>query len=213
MESFWNWKWLMHANARALFFIALLILLLVLGWCVWVVWHPRQPANVETGHATQPAQHAEMALGILNCLSNELAVGTRVVPINPFRPTLESLAASHEPMTNIFVRTRTRGGTNDPFAAIRGQRNVPTANTAEPAAPRIPKLTYLGYFQRPDGKTAALFRDSTTPTPVFHLPGDEFHGVALLTSGGTKLRVRLPGGQERDLAVGESFELPAEAQP
>lgn len=211
MESFWNWKWLMRANARALFFIALLILLLVLGWCVWVVWKPLNPAHTETTHTTQPAPRTEMTLGLLTCLSNELDVGAQIVSINPFRPTLESLAANREPMSNVLQRVRvTRGGTNDdPFATLRTHRSVPVKKVA----PQIPVLTYLGYFQRPDGKTAALFRDSTSQTTTFHLSGDIFHGIALLVTGTTRARVRLPDGQERDLAIGDSFELPAEAQP
>jgi hypothetical protein len=156
-----------------------------------------------------------MALGILPCRSNEQSTGALVVPVNPFRPTLESLAANNEPVANALQPWRRGSTTNDdPFASIRMHRSVPVANrTTPPAAPRVPVLTYRGYFQRPDGKFAALFSDSTTQSAAFHLPGEEFHGLALLASGTTRARVRLPGGEERDLAIGEFVQLPAEAQP
>jgi hypothetical protein len=213
MERYW--KWLMHANARALFFIALLILLLVLGWCAWVLWRPMQQGRADNTQPAAVVPHTEMALGILACLSNQLT-DAQVVPVSPFRPTLESLAANRESITNVLQprRRRSEDGTGDPFAGLRPNRNVPTTPPpAAPAAPRIPKLTYRGFFTRPDGKTAALFNDSTTDAATFHLPGEEFHGVALLVTGPTRARVRLPGGQERDLVIGESIELPAEAQP
>lgn len=223
MESFW--KWLMHANARALFVIALLILLLVLGWCAWVIGHPRQPAPPDVAHAKQPAAYPETTLGILACISNESNAAAWVLPVNPFRPTLESLAANNEPISNILrvARLPNRAVTNDdPFAAMRGTRNVPVgtgSRNVRPAAgapasvPVAPVLTYRGYFQRPDGKFAALFHDSAAQTASFYVPGDEFNGVALLATGITHARVRLPGGQERDLAIGDRVQLAPEAKP
>jgi hypothetical protein len=222
MEEFFNWKWLLRANAKALFFITLLVLLLVLGWCAWTLLRPKNEVQVccDDGKTRAPVAQAAMSIGIISLMEKNAENADLVFPMNPFRPTLESLAANKQTVIAALKRpwNQHRNATNDPFAQVRAHRNVPGAGNTSGGQPQqptmqVPVLSYRGFFQRPDGKFAALFNDSSKRSTAFYLPGATIHGVTLVSSTAEKAVLRLPDGTEQELVVGGKIELTAEAQP
>jgi hypothetical protein len=215
------WKFLMQTNARALFFLALVVLLVVSGWRGWVeVAAARRPAPEETvmGRAHfKPGKD----LGLIVFVTNQLAAAHEI-PVNPFRPTLESLASNPVMLAAISKRTwRSSFPTNRTprFAATNffaHVRSAATNVTASSVAPPVvtPRLTYTGFFKRPDGQTAALFHDSVANASVFKLPGDALRGATLVEADIHQATLTLPSGRKVTLARHESVDLPPEpAQP
>ena len=210
------WKWLMHADARALFFGSVALFAVVAGVVAWLRFGPAavragatEPAPARPSRA--PAETADaQGLGVLAFVSNQLAADTLTVPVNPFRPALDALFAGSQAPASAF-EPPLAGDTNtahrllrNPWAGLR-----PTAGQ-QPAKPVIPTLTYRGYFQRPDGRYAALFHDSAAGASRFYGTGAVFRGVALLAAGTSNACVRLPDGDQRDMGIGDTVTLPEE---
>ena len=84
--------------------------------------------------------------------------------------------------------------------------------TASGVAPPVirPRLTYTGFFKRPDGRTAALFHDSAANAAVFKLPGDALRGATLVEANIRHAKLILPSGKEIILAINEAVDLPPE---
>jgi|GEM_PF-3487870 len=223
------WKFLMQANAKALFVIALFVLLGISAWRGWVEFAAeRRPAPEE-----QVMGRAEFKpgkdLGLLDFAAKQLAT-VPDIPVNPFRPTLESLAANPAALaalTSIGWRRTTGTPTNavdpNPFAHVRVIRTSADNTGATGAtgaagairaasAPQvvIPRLTYKGFFKRPDGQTAALFHDSAANTSAFKLPGDALRDATLVSADIRHARLLLASGEEVTLAINEAVELPPE---
>jgi len=212
------WQYLMQANAKALFVIALAVLLGVAAWRGWVEFtaetHPA-PEEQATGRAEfKPGRE----LGLIDFATNQLA-WAGAPPESPFLPTLEALAADPGAVAAMRER-RGRGGregaapggaAKDPFAHLRGGRTLPGGGGAKPGPdPAIPRLTYKGFFKGPDGNAAALFHDSSLDAATFKTPGADLHGATLLEADLRHARIRLAGGGEVDLALNESVDLKPE---
>jgi hypothetical protein len=194
------WKHLMHLDARALFIGALALFLVVAGIVTWLYLHrvPETKAPVEAPPAAAPIAGAA-DVGLLGMISNQMSADALVVPVNPFRPSLENMAALYAPTPSTAGVVRVRTFTNH-FGRFR----PPKA-----AQPVIPTLTFRGYFQRPDGTPAALFHDSVDDASRFVTPGGEIRGVTLVAADMRSAKVKKPDGQVATMAIGDSFTLPA----
>jgi hypothetical protein len=213
MERFW--KWLMRTDARSIFVVALLVLLLVTGWRLWVALQPPPPPP-----PSPPAEPVKLApfrpLGVIGLVSNQFAAQALVVPVNPFRPTfemmvrnpesgdLESLVtaaaaiagagrpgdvrAGHPPVTDAARQNPRQGG----------QGRQPAAPAPEAGPPPVPKYAFAGMFQRPDGRVAAYLK-STLGGGRFLVTGDEIAGCQVLEAAADGVMLRLPDGTTRTL--------------
>jgi hypothetical protein len=211
------WKFLMQTNAKALFVLALAVFLGVSAWRGWVeiaAAHRPPPEEPVTGRALfKPGKD----LGLIAFATNQLAA-VHELPVNPFRPTLESLAANPATLAAIGKgewppslptnKPPKIPGTN----ALVRVRLPPTNVTGAVIAPPVirPRLTYTGFFKRPDGRTAALFHDSAANAAVFKLPGDALRGATLVDANIRHAKLLLPNGEEVILAINEAVDLPPE---
>jgi len=110
------WKWLMRANARAVFVAALGTLLLVTGWWVREEIRSRdEPLGPVSGQAASPADKSPIRLTVLDDVHRQLAIDPTWVPDTPFRPALgDRRRRPDEPRTELAgtddeTRTRTGG--------------------------------------------------------------------------------------------------------
>lgn len=194
------WKYLMQMDARALFFASLALFLAVAGIVGWLYLHASSahvPAQVPSGPTAPPP--VERHIGVLGFVSNQLSPDALVVPVNPFRPSIEYMLTPTGMVFAVSTNRLPRRGTNL-WARVRPPRD---------AAPVIPMLTFRGYFQRPDGTSAALFHDSVDDSSKFFSISNDLRGASLIGVNIRSAKVRKPDGQTVDLAIGESFTLPA----
>lgn len=81
------WQWLMRANARAVFTIALLALLLATGWWVREEMRARTDALATLPRGVgEPIRKTPVRLAVLDEVQRQLAVDPAWVPDTPFRP-------------------------------------------------------------------------------------------------------------------------------
>ena len=86
------WKHLMQLDARALFFGAVALLVVVIAIVAWLYLH-RTPATAQTQKMTDSAISAVCSnIGVLEIVSNQMSADALVVPVNPFRPGIENAA-------------------------------------------------------------------------------------------------------------------------
>ncbi len=210
------WKYLMQANAKALFVIALVVLIGVLAWRGWVEYTAATAGQTPVEQAIGRAEFKPgKELGLIAFVTNQLAA-TPEIPLNPFRPTLESLATNPVAVATMNLHGWSKsnkgnpppgGNVKDPFAHLRGDRNVPGKTPPAAGQPVTPRLTYKGFFKRPDGQTAALFHDSATQTALFIVPGGAIRDATLLEADIRHAKLRLADGAEVSLALNTSIDL------
>ena len=107
------------------------------------------------------------------------------------------------------------GKKEDPFAHLRKKAAVPDGLVGPDGQPMvIPKLSFLGFFKRPDGQQAAMFYDSVEKTTIFYETGKQIRGVDIVSANINEAEIRFPDGTSRKLPIGESIELaPVPAKP
>ena len=156
-------------------------------------------------------------LGLIAFATNQLAA-VHEIPVNPFRPTLESLASNPATLAAISKGEWPPSlPTNKPpkipgsnaFDRVRPPSTNATGSVGAPAVV-TPRLTFTGFFKRPDGRTLAQFRDSVSNDSVFKLPGDVLRGATLVEADIRHAKLLLPSGKEVILAINESVDLPPE---
>lgn len=216
------WKWVMHLNAKAFCLMAVLFLFGVAGWCGFLFLNP--PAPLKDGGGTLPAGAQPWTYSTLDFVSNQLAAEALSIPVDPFRPTIEAiftneteraaflkaLKAAQNAAAGIGGATSS-GKKEDPFAHLRRKDPEAGGLTGANGQPMvIPKLTFLGFFQRPDGTKAAMFHDSAQDTTVFYDSGSQVHGVDVVNANVHEAEIRFPDGSSRKLEIGGSVELAAE---
>lgn len=213
------WQFLMQANAKALFVIALVILIAISGWRGWVEFTALRHPALE-GETTGRAQFKPgKELGLIAFASNQLAwAGTP--PQSPFFPTLDALATNPAAAIAAWrartgrdgpVATGTNDANKDPFKHLRVNRAGPGGAGERPGPPPdVARLTYKGFFKGPDGKASALFHDSSTEAAMFKHAGDDMHGATLLDANIRHAKIRLAAGDEVDLALNDSIDLKPE---
>jgi hypothetical protein len=191
------WKHLMQLDARALFFGAVALLVVVIAIVAWLYLH-RTPATAQTQKMTDSAISAVCSnIGVLEIVSNQMSADALVVPVNPFRPGIENMGAggTSGSKTNL---THIRSAKTNLFAGLR-----PSADNE----PVIPTFTFRGYFQRPDRTAAALFYNSADNVSCFYTPGDKIGDAKLLATTIHTAKVQKPDGQTVELAIGDSFTI------
>jgi hypothetical protein len=226
------WKWIMHLNAKAFCLLAVLLFFATAAWCGFKCRTRSEPFQDGSEKPPAPPQAAE--LGTLAFVSNQLAAETLSIPTDPFRPTLEAIF-TNETERAAFIKalkaaqaaaaggaaggTGADGKKEDPFAHLRKKAAVPDGTLVDAAGRPmvIPKLSFLGFVQRPDGTKAAMFHDSVENSTVFYESGkQQVRGVDILNADVRHAEIRFPDGSTRQLEIGGSVELapePAKAPP
>ena len=239
------WKWIMHLNAKVFCLLAVLFFFATAAWCGFKYLTPPEP--FQDGGAKPPAPPQAAVLGALTFVSNQLAAETLIIPTDPFRPTLEAIF-TNETERAAFIKALKAaqaaaaglaaggagaaggaaagagadGKKEDPFAHLRKKpaAAVPDGTLVDAAGRPmvIPKLSFLGFVQRPDGTKAAMFHDSVENTSVFYESGkqQQVRGMEILNADVRQAEIRFPDGSIRKLDIGGSVELapvPAKAPP
>lgn len=218
------WKWIMRLNATAFCLVAILFFMGIAGFCAWQYTHP--PASVKDGGDGNPPELVPTrGIGTLDFVTNQLTAETLAIPVDPFRPTIEAiftneteraaflkaLKAAQAAATGIAGANAAGAKKEDPFAHLRKKAAVPGGLVGPNGKPMvIPKLSFMGFFQRPDGKQAALFYDSAENTTVFYDAGKQIHGVDIMGANVREAEIRFPDGTTRKLEIGGSVELAPE---
>ncbi|MDD4019244.1 MAG: hypothetical protein PHV28_15025, partial [Kiritimatiellae bacterium] len=219
------WKWIMRLNAKAFCLVAILFFAGVAGFCAWQYTHPPAPVK-DGGDGKPPEPVPAWGIGTLDFVTNQLTAEALAIPVDPFRPTIEAIFTNETERAAFLKALKAAqaaaagiaGGANaagakkeDPFANLRKKAAVPGGLVGPNGKPMvIPKLSFMGFFQRPDGKQAALFYDSAENTTVFYDAGKQIHGVDILSANVREAEIRFPDGTTRKLEIGGSVELPPE---
>jgi hypothetical protein len=217
------WKWVMHLNAKAFCLAAAVGFFVVAAYCAWRVLYPPTPLK-DSDKGPTPQLPPAWELATLDFVSNQLAADNLAVPVDPFRPTIEAIFTNETERAAFLKALKAAQAAaagvagnaagnkkEDPFAHLRKKDMVPGGLTSpDGKAMIVPKLSFLGFFRRPDGKQAAMFFDSAANTTVFYDSGKQVHGVDILSANVNEAEVRFPDGTTRKLPIGESIELAAE---
>ena len=219
------WKWIMHLNAKAFCLVAALFFFGTAIWCGFSYMTPAQP--FKDGGEKAPDLPPSWELGTLAFVSNQLAAEVLTIPTDPFRPTLEAIFTNETERTAFLKALKAAqaaaagvsggaaggagGKKEDPFAHLRKKDAVPGGLVGPNGQPMvIPKLSFLGFFERPDGTKAAMFHDSVANSTVFYESGKQVHGVEILNADVRAAEIKFPDGTTRKLEIGGSVELAAE---
>lgn len=195
------WKYLMQLDARALFFGSVVLFVLVVLLVAWLSFHhtsatPETPLKIT---APASAHTAYRDIGVLGVVSNQMSADALIVPVNPFRPSIENMGA------NRFIGSVT----NRVLARTAKVNRVEGLRLPSDNAPAIPTLTFRGYFQRPDGTSAALFHDSVDNANRFFTPTSKIREATLLAADIHTAKIQKPDGQTVELKIGDSVTLTA----
>ena len=212
----------MRTDARSIFIVTLLVFLFVTAWRVWVALQP--PPPVPPAPPAEPVRLAPLRpLGVIGLVSNQFAAQALVVPVNPFRPTFETMVRNPESGdleaivagSTGTVRQATSATERPPAPDWRGllrqnprQRNgrqgsQQAAPAPEAGPPPVPKYAFAGMFQRPDGRVAAYLR-STLGGGRFLITGDQIEACQVLNATADGIMLRLPDGTTRTLIQGDA---------
>lgn len=224
------WKWIMHLNAKAFCLMAILLFFATSVWCGFKYKTPPVPFK-DGSDAKLQLLSENWDIGTLDFVSNQLSAETLTIPFDPFRPTIEAiltnetervaflkaLKAAQEAAAGLGGGKAAGDKKEDPFAHLRKKEIVPGALVGPDGKPMVvPKISFLGYFQRPDGTRAAMFHNSVDNSLAFYEPGSPVHGLDILNATVNNAEVRFPDGTTRDLKIGETVEMapePAAGKP
>ncbi|MBM4149100.1 MAG: hypothetical protein FJ224_08645 [Lentisphaerae bacterium] len=198
MDAFW--KWLMRTNARAVLLAALLALLAVLAFWMWMLSKPVEISTFKASASSRPRVRGPMTvLAYMN----------------------EQAAANKAPERNPFVAARShsvRPPIGDPFAGAPQQPRVAagTATAVKPAeAPVKPpsvkriKLTYRGIIKSSDGRLMVLIEDSESKGASFHDAAGSVFGMSVSSAMAETLDLLGADGAALTLKRGETVEIDA----
>ncbi len=206
------WKWLMHANARAVLFINFIALLLAAGWLAYQELHPIKPMSRKApeGKPEEP----DARLDLVEYIDRQLGMDPYSVPGSPFRP---SAYPRHKFRDKQFVWDLNQLLMKRHGDAGAGARNTGkpkrTRTTQQKAAPKQqdkPKITitFYGKLKRTDGKMCALIHDSMRKRSVFYDEGDSLFGMRIASIESTRAFLTAQDGSSVELRIGrkQAFE-------
>ncbi len=209
------WKWLMHANAKFALAVALCVLLAAAAWSAWQLATASSAANdfpaVPVTTEPAPKSKTPKSIGLLDYVHGQLA-DESIPPVNPFAPSL-AIDNIAEIIKRREIREEGRGFTWNPRRNNQDPNNPQNPNVTavskvpEAAKSAPPTLTYQGYLTRPDGTPAALIHNSATKSAAFLTAGQTTAKTTVISLTHDTLRLRLPNGEERELAFRESITI------
>ena len=215
------WKFIMHLNAKTFCIIMGLLCIAVTLYCGFNISTPPKPIQTESGKV--PALSPGSEITLLAFVSNQLAASSLIIPVDPFRPTLEAIftnaAARAAFIANLKKAQADKMGENafsrktkkDPFAHLRQKEHIPGQDTGTKNKHMItPVLSYLGFIKRPDGTVAAMFSDSVAKTTLFYNEGNKIHGVDIVNADLKSTTLCMDDGSIRTLKLGEKVSLTPE---
>ena len=212
----------MRTDARSIFVVTLLVFLFATAWRVWVALQPAPPPP-----PAPPAEPVRLApfrpLGVIGLVSNQFSAQALVVPVNPFRPTFETMVRNPDSGdleaivagSTGTVRQATASTGRPPAPDWRGllrqnprpRNGRPDSQPAAPAPdagpPPVPKFAFAGMFQRPDGRVAAYLK-STLGGGRFLVTGDQIGNCQVLNATADGVMLRQPDGTTRTLVQGDA---------
>jgi len=211
----------MHLNAKTFCMIMGLLCVAVTLYCGFNISTPPEPIQTESDKVPELSPGSEITL--LDFVSNQLAASSLIIPVDPFRPTMEAIftnaaaraafiaalkkAQDDKMGGNAFSREKKK----DPFAHLRDKEHIPGQNSGAKNKLMItPVLTYMGFIKRPDGTAAAMFSDSVAKTTIFYDEGNKVHGVDIVNADLKSTTLRLDDGSIRTLKFGEEVSLTPE---
>jgi hypothetical protein len=214
----------MHLNAKAFCLTMILVCIAVTLYCGFKIRTP--PVPVQYSSEKKPELSPAWEITLLDFVSNQLASSSLIIPVDPFRPTIEAiftnaaeraafiaaLKKAQDDATGIAKEAGEKK--KDPFAHLRNKANVPGQTLGPGGKPMItPVLTYMGFIKRPDGTSAAMFYDSANKTTIFYDEGNAVHGVDIVNADLKDATLRMDDGSTRNLKIGETVSLtPEEAK-
>ena len=213
MENFW--KWIMQANARNVFAIALLVLLTVTTGSAWhYLATASQPEEEPKPEPALPALTTPTSAGLRNYILAQCA-NQPIPPFDPFTPALDKENTPRQPRSTSDWKTP--GGYNSGSGSSSSSSGGKTTTTqgnqgkpvtaVNPAKPPPVTLTYKGYMTRADGVSLALIHDSASGTTRFLDADQTLAGATLLSVKHGALTLRLPNGDETTLPLHESLAI------
>ncbi|MDD2600333.1 MAG: hypothetical protein PHO37_14090 [Kiritimatiellae bacterium] len=218
------WKGIMHLNAKAFCLWMVLICIAITLYCGFKISTP--PTPIQVGETKTPEFSPAWEITLLDFVSNQLATTSLIIPVDPFRPTIEAIftnAAERAAFIAALKKAQEEAAgmtsspdakKTDPFAHLRNKANVPGQNLSPDGKPMItPVLTYMGFIKRPDGTAAAMFYDSANKTTIFYDKGNDVHGVNIVSADLQSATLRMDDGSTRDLKLGENVTLAPEEAP
>ena len=205
METFW--KWLMRANARALYACAIVVLALATAWWTWREFQPVDSlAPIAPG---TDRERPSLPLGVLAQLQRQVDEGS-AVPDNLFLISRgpRAVVPVQRPPRTIRFPTRPPRQIAQPEPKPEPEPEPepirPPPPPPPPPEPRVSvSLTYHGLFTRPDGRTLALVEDSESGARRFYQPGDPVHGMTIESASFGTLTVKDAGNTTVSLRMGE----------
>ncbi|MDA3923435.1 MAG: hypothetical protein PF904_01890 [Kiritimatiellae bacterium] len=215
------WKGIMHLNAKAFCLTMILVCIGVTLYCGFKIKTPPEPIKYATEKTPELSEAWEIT--ILDFVSNQLSSSSLIIPVDPFRPTIEAIftnaaeraafiAALKKAKEDATGVAKTKDGKKkDPFAHLRKKAKVPGQKLGPDGRPMItPILTYMGFIKRPDGTQAAMFYDSANKTTIFYDEGNAVHGVDIVNADLKKATLRMDDGSTRNLKIGQKVSLAPE---
>lgn len=214
----------MRTDAKSLFLVCLLVLLAMLGWRGYVEFEALRAAMGATDavqhRATLPAFGDYKGLGILEYVEEQARPDTRALPVDLFRPTLDSMVSnlvaailnnpdfvvSQPAAPQDTTKPTLRPGEENLFELVQQPSGQWIRRVRQQPAP---ELTYNGVFQRTDGRIAAWITERNSRKTQFYAEGDDVYGAKLKTVTTDEITVLMPGGEERTMPRGGSVTLPA----
>jgi len=215
----------MHLNAKVFCLLMFFTCVGVSLYCGFKISVPPEPLKDGTGKTPELIEPPEITL--MDFVSNQLVSTSLIVPVDPFRPTIEAIftnAAERAAFIAALKKAKEEatgvgGGKDgkkaDPFAHLRKKEKVPGQEVGPSGRPMItPNLTYTGYFKRPDGTEVAVFHDSVDKTSQFYDQGNKVRGVDIIGADLKNASLRMDDGSTREIKIGDSVQLaPIEAPP
>ncbi len=202
------WKQLLQLDAKRLCFGSMALFLVVLGVVSWLsVRGKTTTAMPPPAPSASTIPISSNDIGVLRFVESQRAGQALIIPGNPFRPSIEDM--------NMNLAT---GTTNVPPPPVNDTTNPPTGKPGQPnkipgrsgttsATAGKPTFTFRGYFQRPDGTSAALFHYAADNTYRFFLPGSNLQSTILLSANIHTAQVQHADGQVVNLGRGDAFTL------
>lgn len=216
------WQWVMRLNAKAFCFVAAALFAATAVWCGFRYLTPVAPFQEGKGDSEGALKVSD--LETLSFVSNQVSDTGISIPIDPFRPTIESIFTNETERAAFLKALKAAqasaagvtpangaGAKDDPFAGLRKKNQVPGQLVGPNGQPMVkPKITFLGFIERPDGTKAALFGDSVDKSTFFYEPGKKVHGAEILSADINEVTIRLPDGTTCKRNIGGSVDLAAE---